>query len=278
MPLEQPLTPVVAHGGDPYQVGGRAGRAGVLVALVQRDETSTLVGFDPDHLTVVGHITRTRTSDERGDQFGDVKDSRVREDVTERGVGFGLCQAAQDFAGIGAWAGAQIPASTEADGWIFPGSPSGGGRAPSPIIDLTVDAVSGTVTDESEMHIVLHRDSRAVAVALAADRLVWIGHLAWTINRPGGRLGGDQAGRIVGEVQRVDTREGFRGQGVAARMYRTARQVAARQGWPAEIDHNPSRTALGDCWAEKVGGWRPPLTYGQPMPDYDDLMRRLQGG
>jgi GNAT superfamily N-acetyltransferase len=249
----------------------------VLVALVQRDETSTLLGLDPDHLTVVGHITWTYASNERGDRFGDVKDSRVHEDGTERGVGFGLRQAAQGFASIGAWVGAPIPASTEADGWLLPGGPASGGRAPGPIVDLTVDAVSGTVTAESEMHIVLHRDGRAVAVALAADRLVWIGHLAWTIKRPGGRLGGDQAGRIVGEVQRVDTREDFRGKGVAARMYRKARQVAARQGWPTEIDHNPSRTALGDRWAEKVGGWRPPLTYGQPMPDYDDLMRRLQG-
>jgi GNAT superfamily N-acetyltransferase len=114
-------------------------------------------------------------------------------------------------------------------------------------------------------------------VALAADSLAWRGHLSWTIERSGGRLGGEQAGLTVGEVRRVDTREDFQGQGVATRMYHLAQRFAAGHGWPAEIDHNPDRTVQGDRWAIKAGGWRPPLTGGHHMPSLGDLRRLLEG-
>lgn len=258
--------------GDPYEVGGRAGKARLLVALVRRGRLSAVVGFDVQALTVVGHITWAVIVDESGGQAAEVRDTHVRVDRTERGVGLALCEAARTLAGVNDWTGALIPDSSEDDSW--PGDAGSiDSRRPSPVVQLTDDAPAESATVDPEVHLVLHWEGRAVIVAFAAHDLAWLGHLSWTINRPGGRLGGEEAGRAVGEIQRVDTRERFGRRGIARRMYQQAQQVASAQGWPAEIDHNPSRTADGDRWAERVGGWRPALTDGRLRADSDDVTR-----
>jgi GNAT superfamily N-acetyltransferase len=260
-------TPVVLDS-EPWEAIGRAGRARLVVALVRRGPVSTLLGLDPEVLTVAGHITWANTSDSR---VGEVQDMQLREDRAERGIGLVLCRAAQELVGVGAWTGATIRDSDD-NTCSLQAADAISGRRPDAIVDL-VDGSSAA----PEAHVVFRREASAAVVALADDTLAWIGHLAWTITRPGGRLDGPQAGLKVGEVQRVDTRDGFRGRGVAERMYRRAQRVAAEQGWPAEIDHNPGRTAFGEPWAAKVGGWRPALAYGAPLPEFED-MRRLFGG
>ncbi|GLY99823.1 hypothetical protein Acsp02_70760 [Actinoplanes sp. NBRC 103695] len=171
--------------------------------LVQRDGNATLLGVDPDHLTVVGHLTWTSVSQDSGARVGKVKDVHVRDDQTERGVGLGLCQAALDLAGVQTWTGLTVPDSTEADGSSLHGGPIGN-PARGLIIDIAAQASGGTAMNP-ETHVVLRRAGQAIIVALAAGNLGWRGHLSWTIERPGGRLGGDQAGLTVGEVRRVDT-------------------------------------------------------------------------
>lgn len=266
-------TPVVALEGDPCAVGGRAGRVRLLVALVRCGDTSTMLALDPDVVTVVGHLTWAATSDGDG---GEVRDTHVRQDHAQRGVGLVLRDAAQQVAGVRTWSGSAIPDSSVGDTWLESTSATAGQR-PVPVVEVPPGALAGAAAAAAEVHVVLFRAGQAVIVALAADTLAWVGHLAWTIDRPGGRLGGEQAGLKVGEVKRVDTRSGFGGRGIARQMYHAAQRVAAGRGWPAEIDHNPDRTAQGDAWAAKVGGWRPELTYNMHMPDYDDLMNRLRG-
>lgn len=269
MTSEPASTPVVALEGDPCEVGGRGGRVQLLFALVRCGASATVLALDPDALTVAGHLTWAAMPDGDG---GEVQDTHVRRDRAQRGVGLVLRDAAQEAAGVRVWSGAPIPDSGAEDTWSVSTSATAGQR-PIPVAELPPDAIAAG----AEVHVVLVRAGQAVIVALAADTLAWVGHVAWTIDRPGGRLGGEQAGLTVGEVKRVDTRSGFEGRGIARRMYHAAQQVAAGRGWPAEIDHNPDRTAQGDAWAAKVGGWRPELTYNMHMPDYDDLMNRLRG-
>ncbi|MEU4476153.1 hypothetical protein [Micromonospora sp. NPDC023888] len=187
----------------------------------------------------------------------------------ERGVGVALCRAARELVGVDAWTGLAIPDSVD-QVCSLQDADAVSTRQPDPIVDL----VDGSSAAAEEVHVVFHREGSAVVVALAANTLAWIGHLAWTITRPGGRLDGLEAGLTVGEVKRVDTREEFRERGVADRMYRRVREAAAGHGWPVEVDHNPDRTASGDRWAMKVSGWRPALSHGRRMPDFNDFMRR----
>ncbi|MFG1723110.1 hypothetical protein ACGFII_31260 [Micromonospora chalcea] len=264
MTTEESTTSVVVIDGEPWEVIGHAGRAKLLVVLIRRGRLSTILGLDPDVLTVIGHITWTTGS---SDQVGEVKDTQVRKDKTERGVGVALCRAARELVGVDAWTGLAIPDS-EDQVCSLQDADAISTRQPGPIVDL-VDASS----EAGEVHVVFHREGSAVVVALAADTLAWIGHLAWTIIRPGGRLDGLEAGLTVGEIKRVDTRKEFRKSGVADRMYRRVREVAAGQGWPVEVDHNPDRTASGDRWAMKVSGWRPSLSRGRHMPDFNDFVR-----
>ncbi|WP_433357867.1 hypothetical protein ACQPYV_12515 [Micromonospora saelicesensis] len=262
MTTEESTTPVVVIDGEPWEVIGHAGRVRLLVVLVRRGRLSTILGLDPDVLTVMGHITWTTGSN---DHVGEVKDTQVRKDKTERGVGVALCQAARKLVGVDAWTGLAIPDSDD-QVCSLQDADAVSTRQPDPIVDL----VAGSSAAE-ETHVVFHREGSAVVVALATNTLAWIGHLAWTITRPGGRLDGLEAGLTVGEVKRVDTRKEFRKRGVADRMYGRVREVAAGQGWPVEVDHNPDRTAPGDRWAMKVNGWRPALSHGGHMPDFDDL-------
>jgi GNAT superfamily N-acetyltransferase len=273
---DHPLASLEVKGGARYEVSGRSGRASLLSALVRRNEYATVLGVDPDHLTVVGHLSWTDASQDGGAGVGEVKDVHVRDDLTERGVGLGLRQAALDLTGIETWTGLAIPDSTEADGASLHHVDLGS-LAPGLKVNIASPAPDESAMI-SEIHVVPHQAGQAVIVALAADSLVWKGHLSWTIERPGGRLGGEQAGLTVGEVRRIDTREQFRGKGVATRMYRLAQRFAREKGWPAEIDHNPDRTIHGERWAIKVGGWRPPLTGGHPMPSPGDLFRLFGEG
>ncbi|SCF21861.1 hypothetical protein GA0070558_15610 [Micromonospora haikouensis] len=266
MTTEESTTPVVVIDGEPWEVIGRAGRAKLLVVLVRCGRLSTILGLHPDVLTVMGHITWTTGSN---DHVGEVKDTWVREDRTERGVGVVLCRAARKLVGVDVWTGLAIPDSEDRV-CSLQDADAISRRQPDPIVDL-VDG-SSTAAEE-EVHVVFHREGSAVVVAFKANTLAWIGHLAWTIIRPGGRLDGLEAGLTVGEVKRVDTREGFRKSGVADRMYRRAREAAAGQGWPVEVDHNPDRTVSGDRWAMKVGGWRPALSCGRHIPDFNGFVR-----
>ncbi|MFY1684788.1 hypothetical protein ACN265_25025 [Micromonospora sp. WMMD730] len=263
MTIEESTPPVVAIDDEPWEVIGHAGRAKLLVVLVRRGRLSTILGLDPDALTVMGHITWTTGSN---DHVGEVKDAWVREDRTERGIGVVLCRAARELVGVDIWTGLAVPDS-EDEVCSLQDADAISTRQPDPIVDL----VDGSSAAE-DVHIVFHREGSAVVVALAADTLAWIGHLAWTIIRPGGRLDGLEAGLMVGEVKRVDTRKEFRKRGVADRMYRRVREVAAGQGWPVEVDHHPDRTVSGDLWAMKVSGWRPALSRGRHMPDLNDFM------
>jgi hypothetical protein len=246
----------------------------LLVALVRRGQVSTAVGFDSDGLLVAGHLSWTDASQDGGVRVGEVVDVQVRQDRAERGVGLVLLECSRLLAGVDEWSGLAVPDGSADDSWLNPDSFSTG-QQPGPIISLG-DAGAAGPAAASEVHVVFRREGRAVVVAFAADSLAWRGHLAWTINRPGGRLGGDLAGLVVGEVRRVDTRAGFGGHGVATRMYGRALQVAAVQGWPSEIDHSDERTVEGDRWAKKAGGWRPPLRSGRHKPSFDDARRRWQ--
>ncbi|WP_434740773.1 hypothetical protein [Micromonospora sp. SH-82] len=264
MTTEESTTPVMAMDGEPWEIIGRAGRAKLLVVLVRRGRLSTILGLDPDVLTVMGHITWTAGPN---DHVGEVNDTQVRKDRTERGVGLVLCRAAQELVGVDAWTGLTIPDSDD-DVCSLQDANAISTRQPDPIVDL----VAGS-SAMGEVHVVFHREGSAVVVALAADTLAWIGHLAWTINRPGGRLDGPDAGLTVGEVKRVDRRKGCGERGVADRMYRRARKVAAGHGWPVEVDHSPDRTESGDHWAMKVGGWRPALSSGRHVLEPNDFLR-----
>lgn len=267
-------TPVWALEGDPCEAGGRAGIARLLFAMIRRDTLATVSAFRPDALTTAGHLTWTAHAPDGHDrQVGEVRDSHVR--WAERGVGLALLQAAQELAAVQAWLGAAVPDSRRDESWLNSSSATAG-QHPFPAIDLSDRPSTEIAAAGAEVYLAFHRAGRATIAAFATDSLVWVGHLVWTISRPGGRLGGEQAGRSVGEVQRVDTRDGYRKQGIATGMYHAALQAAASQGWPTEIDHNPSRTPRGDAWAGKVGGWLPPLTNGRHMPESDDLIRMLE--
>jgi hypothetical protein len=267
--------PVWALDGNPCEVGGLAGTAHLLFAMTRRDTVTTIQAFAADGLTVVGHLAwASRTPDGEGGQVGVVRDAHVRR--SERGIGLGLLQAAQELAGVRAWSGVAVPDSGDDHNWLGSASATAGQQGTIPLIDLSTGFLADHPPANSAVHLAFYRAGRATIAAFAADSLDWVGQLVWTISRPGGRSGGEQAGHAVGEVQRVDTRDGYGRRGIATRMYFAALQVALAQGWPAEIDHSPNRTYRGDAWAAKVGGWRPPLTKGRHKPEPEDLQRLLE--
>lgn len=257
-------TPVVVVEGDPCVVGGRAAQARLLFVLIRRGSLASIVALEPEHLTVVGDLTWANTASGEKTAAGHVRAVYVRRDRWQQsGIGWGMRHAAGELTGVTTWTGEGIP-DTAADSWLVSARATEG-QEPVPAIDLPDDPL------EAEAHLVLHRAGRAVIIAFSTG-LVRVGHLAWTINRPGGRVDGDRAGLTVGEVQRVDTRDGHGRQGIATRLYAAAIRVAADLNWPAEIDHNQDRTPEGDTWSKKVGGHRPPLTNGRPVAEKERLM------
>ncbi|MBP1781813.1 GNAT family N-acetyltransferase [Micromonospora chalcea] len=130
----------------------------------------------------------------------------------------------------------------------------------TPVVELSgkSSTTSGSRGSTLLRYAVVHRSNIATVIALHASTLSAVGHLIWTIDKPGGRSDASGEQIAVGEIRAVWTAEDWRGRGIAIGMYRKAEEVAANAGWPAKIDHNPQRTPAGDAWAAKVGGYLPP--------------------
>lgn len=123
---------------------------------------------------------------------------------------------------------------------------------------------------------VVHRGNTAAIIAVDVETLGPIGHMIWTINKPGGRdAEGPAAGTRVGEIRSICVRKDRRGKGIATTMYREALKTSRELGWPAEIDHNRERTDEGERWAKQApGGYIPTRT---PMNSEDAIARLLNG-
>lgn len=123
---------------------------------------------------------------------------------------------------------------------------------------------------------VVHRGNTATIIAFDAETLGPVGHMIWTINKPGGRsCNGATSGIPVGEIVSIWVQELRRGKGIGTCMYREARQVARARGWPAEIDHNRERTNEGERWAQQAPSGYIPAR--QAVNSEDTVARLLEG-
>ncbi|BCJ65643.1 hypothetical protein [Polymorphospora rubra] len=78
---------------------------------------------------------------------------------------------------------------------------------------------------------------------------------------------------MAGTVLDVFTVEGYRRRGVARRLWMLARRISEAQGWPQPV-HSPSRAALGDQFAQGVGGIIPHCHHNRLVQAEPKALRR----